>query len=74
MKAGDTSLSDTGLLTVVEAAKWLSVGRTSVYQLMDSGRLPYIRVLTQRRIDIADLKAYVEAQRAHSAPALRSVR
>ncbi len=47
------------LLTVIEAANYLGISRTTCYQLMDSGRLAYHRVTARsRRIDMADLEAF----------------
>jgi excisionase family DNA binding protein len=51
-----------GLLTVNEAGRWLEVARSTVYLLMRKG-LPYVQVGRFRRIDVQDLRAYVEAQR-----------
>lgn len=51
-----------GLLTVREAGGWLGGARSTMYVLMRKG-LPYVQVGRIRRIDIEDLRAYVEAQR-----------
>jgi excisionase family DNA binding protein len=39
-----------GLITVVEAAKFLSLSRSTIYNLMDSGRLRYVKIGGSRRI------------------------
>lgn len=39
-----------GLATVAEACRFLSLGRSSVYQLMDAGRLAYCKIGKARRI------------------------
>lgn len=47
------------LLTPVEAARALGVGRTKVYELMASGRLRSVRLDGCRRITRDDLAAFV---------------
>lgn len=39
-----------GMLTVPDAAKFLSISRSAVYQLMQSGRLPYVQFGRSRRV------------------------
>jgi excisionase family DNA binding protein len=39
-----------GLLTVVEAAAFLRVSRSTLYALMDKGALVYVKIGTARRI------------------------
>jgi excisionase family DNA binding protein len=53
------------LVRVEEAARLLSLSRSMVYQLMDSGVLPSIRCGTARRIPLAALHAWV-AQQLHT--------
>ena len=46
------------LMTVTEAAKYLRIGRNTAYNLVDSGKLPSIRLGKQIRIykdDLIDL-------------------
>jgi excisionase family DNA binding protein len=45
-----TTLVDCGLLTVGDAAKFLAVGRSTLYAAMDSGKLPYCKIGRSRRI------------------------
>lgn len=47
------------LYTAEQAAAVLSVGRTTVYELMASGRLPTVRIGRSRRITATALLAYV---------------
>lgn len=47
------------LLTVAEAAEYLSLGRTKVYELVTSGALRSVRIDGARRIKADDLRAYV---------------
>jgi excisionase family DNA binding protein len=39
-----------GLTTVAEAAKFLSLGRSTLYELMDNGELRYVKIGSSRRI------------------------
>lgn len=39
-----------GLVEVMEAAAWLSVSRSTVYSLMESGELPYVKIGASRRV------------------------
>lgn len=46
------------LLTVEEAAGWLSVGRTTVYELLKDGQINSVRIGRLRRIPAEALIAY----------------
>ncbi|MET8505466.1 helix-turn-helix domain-containing protein [Streptomyces sp. NPDC004787] len=46
------------LLTVDAAAEALSFGRSTVYELMAAGVLPYVKVGRARRIRRSDLEAF----------------
>jgi excisionase family DNA binding protein len=48
------------LITMEEAARRLSVGRTLIYQQVRRGKLPSIRVGRCRRIALIDLERFVE--------------
>lgn len=39
-----------GLMTIAEAAAFLRVGRSTLYQLMDRGELPHVKIGSARRI------------------------
>lgn len=39
-----------GVMTVRDACRFLSIGRTQLYQLMKSGRLPWVSLGSCRRI------------------------
>jgi excisionase family DNA binding protein len=39
-----------GLMTVLQAAKFLGLSRAKVYQLMDQGLLAYVKIGRSRRI------------------------
>ncbi|ABW14892.1 DNA binding domain, excisionase family [Parafrankia sp. EAN1pec] len=51
------------LLTPAEAAELLGVGRTTIYELMNSGDIPSVRIGRARRIPAADLVAFVDRLR-----------
>ena len=53
---------DQVLVTVEEAGRRLSLGRTKVYELVASGELASITVGKSRRIPVSALAAWVEAQ------------
>ena len=39
-----------GLLTVKEAAAFLSISRSKLYELMDHGELPFVKIGRSRRV------------------------
>ena len=49
------------LFTVAETAQMLSVGRTLVYSLMETGKLPYVKIGGTRRVRLADVLSLIEA-------------
>lgn len=51
------------VVTVVEAANYLRLGRSKLYQLMEEGEIPYYRVGGRRRIAWSDLEAYLARHR-----------
>lgn len=57
-------------LTTVEAANFLNVSRPFVIKEMESGRLPYRKVGSHRRISMEDLLAYAQKMRAQQVKAL----
>lgn len=65
------------LLTTTEAAMVLGIGRSKVYELLQSGQLASVRIGTCRRVPasavhsfIADLAEQPQARDASGAPAL----
>jgi excisionase family DNA binding protein len=48
------------LLTVMEAVEVLSIGRTTLYRLMDAGDIRTVRVGSSRRVPMKSLEAYVD--------------
>jgi excisionase family DNA binding protein len=47
------------LLTVDQAADRLSLGRTSMYSLINSGTVPSVKIGRSRRVRAEDLEAYI---------------
>ncbi|GAA3786576.1 hypothetical protein GCM10022226_00840 [Sphaerisporangium flaviroseum] len=52
------------LLTVPEAVEALSISRAKLYQLMDSGAVPYLHIDRSRRIPLVGLETYIADQLA----------
>lgn len=50
------------LLRVDEAAERIAMSRSRVYNMMQSGELPFINVGRSRRLRASDLEAWVDAQ------------
>ena len=57
------------LLTVVEAARRLGIGRSSLYRLLDAGQIRSIHVGRSHRIPVDALVEFVNQQMAPSASA-----
>ncbi len=51
------------LLTVVEAARRLGIGRSLMYELLDAGQIESIHVGRLRKVPVAALGEYVERRR-----------
>lgn len=66
MSGGTTLQKDTAmdplLISVQEAARTLSVGRTSIYQLIKSGELETMKLGRRRLITIQSLRRLTEGQ------------
>ncbi len=65
------ALVEDGLVTVSEAAAFLRLSRSTLYTLMDSGSLPWVRIGRTRRIP---RRALIElaAREMHGGTRLRS--
>jgi excisionase family DNA binding protein len=50
------------LVRVEEAARLLSLSRSTIYEMMDAGELPSVRRGTARRIPVAALHEWVAQQ------------
>jgi excisionase family DNA binding protein len=57
-----TGQSDPLLIRVEEAARLLSLSRSMIYEMMNSGELPSVRCGAARRIPLAALRSWVEQQ------------
>ncbi len=55
------------LLTVEGAAEALSVHRSTVYELLNSGKLASVKIGRLRRVPVAALDAYIEQLREETA-------
>jgi excisionase family DNA binding protein len=56
----ETTADTSGLRPVHAVANFLSVSRSKVYQLMDSGELPYVKLGKSRRVRWADVVRLVD--------------
>ena len=63
-----TAAGPSSLATVREVAAFLSLSRSKVYQMMDSGELPYIKLGKCRRVHWADVEALVGRSRIGASP------
>lgn len=52
------------LLTPEEVAASLGIGRTTIYDMLRRGDIPSLKLGRARRVAVADLKRYVDQQRA----------
>lgn len=48
---------DEGFMTVAQAAEYLALGQSTIWQLMYRGRLPYTKIGRARRIPRAAIKS-----------------
>ena len=56
----EASVDNGGLQPVPEVAKFLAISRSKVYQLMDSGELPYVKLGKSRRVRWPDVLRLIE--------------
>lgn len=59
-------MTDTKLLTVIEAADRMGVGERFVRRLVTERRIPYSKLGKHVRISEADIEAYLEAARVEA--------
>jgi excisionase family DNA binding protein len=55
------------LLTIVEAARVLSIGRTTMYELVAAGAIEVVHIGRSARVPVAALAEYVDRRRAERA-------
>ncbi len=61
---GDAAPVSKMALSVGEAARATGLGRTTLYELMDAGRLPYSKIGARRLLLTADVHALLMAHRS----------
>jgi excisionase family DNA binding protein len=59
-KTQDGLIAD-GLMRVVEVAKFLAISRSKVYEMLDDGKLPHVRIDGGRRIPRKAVMDFVSA-------------
>ena len=66
-------MKDRGALTVAEYCAWSRIGRTKVYELINSGLLPVVKVGTKTLIRVSDGQALLDTlvKRRSDAPTSR---
>jgi excisionase family DNA binding protein len=72
--AGGGHQVDRLLVTPEDAAEFLAVGRTKIYELLRTGALESVRIGAARRIPASALTAYVERLRRDEAAKLDGYR
>lgn len=60
-------MSDVLLVTVVEAARMLGLGRSLTYSLIARGDLPSVKISGARRVAVADIESFIARLRAEAA-------
>jgi excisionase family DNA binding protein len=68
-RKGKPMSDDDELLTVEQVAEVLKVGRTKVYELMDRGDLPSLKIDRCRRVLRSDLNTLIASLRSEAAHA-----
>ena len=56
------------LLTLEETAEILSVSKPTLYRILGTNELPWVRVGSNRRIDPQDLQQYIKNQKRFGSP------
>ena len=51
------------LLTMIEAARVLSIGRTTMYELVGAGQIEVVHIGRSARVPVAAVEEFVERQR-----------
>lgn len=57
-----TTPADGLLLRLTDAARLLSCSRRTLYDMIDRGDLPYVRLSSDRRIDRREIDRYIARQ------------
>ena len=64
----DIDLVSEGLMTVREAAEFLGLSRSTVYELMESGELPFAKIGKARRIPRRAVTAFAASRMVGAVP------
>ncbi|MGE5528756.1 MAG: helix-turn-helix domain-containing protein [Patescibacteria group bacterium] len=59
----EAAFFEDGLVPIPDAARFLGLGITKVYELMGKGQLPFVLIDRSRRIRRSDLRRFVEERR-----------
>jgi excisionase family DNA binding protein len=57
------SQSESGLITIQEAAKFLSVSKSTLYGWVWQRRIPFVKVGRSLRFELAELQKFVQSNR-----------
>jgi excisionase family DNA binding protein len=57
-------IAEPAALSIEAAARYIGIGRNSMYKLFDQGEVPTIKISRRRLVLRTDLDAYLERQRA----------
>jgi excisionase family DNA binding protein len=57
------SVTETRLITIVQAAEIIGLSRSKLYELLASRELPSVHIGRARRIDVADLERFIARHR-----------
>ena len=57
------TLTESGLLTVQDAAKFLAVSASTLYGWVYLRRIPYVKVGRALRFEVAELQKFIQANR-----------
>ncbi|MEX2287744.1 MAG: helix-turn-helix domain-containing protein [Planctomycetaceae bacterium] len=61
MLATDSELRPANLLTIQATAKLLALSRSTLYNLMERGELPYVKIGRARRIPSQEIERLIRA-------------
>jgi excisionase family DNA binding protein len=62
------SVTETRLITIVQAAEIVGLSRSKLYELLESRELPSVRIGRARRIDVADPERFIARHRVPPRP------
>jgi excisionase family DNA binding protein len=57
--------SESGLITVQEAAKFLAVSTSTLYGWVYQRRIPFVKVGRALRFEMAELQRFIQSNRFH---------